>query len=166
MRAFLIPAELGNTAPLVIEHHRQRVIHSAGEGKGGRKSVPAPDRADLTADTARHGDCRRRPALEPHRRSKGSPASRGAAAPGRAGRWRSAADDGRLAGIAATASEPGDARRKAQRLRHLAGQHLPLAAEAFALRMVKPASCRPRRTKPAEVKVASVPPGRASAPWR
>ncbi len=34
---FLIPAELGNTAPLVIEHHRQRVIHSAGEGKGGRK---------------------------------------------------------------------------------------------------------------------------------
>jgi tRNA U34 5-methylaminomethyl-2-thiouridine-forming methyltransferase MnmC len=33
--------------------------------------------------------------------------------------------------------------------------------DGFAPAKVNPASCRPRRTKPAEVKVASVPPGRA-----
>ena len=39
VRAFFIPAKLGDPAPLMIEQHRQRVVGAAGEGKGGREKA-------------------------------------------------------------------------------------------------------------------------------
>jgi hypothetical protein len=144
----------------MIEHHRQGVIQAAGEGKcrreeaGQRRIVLAKQRIERAwrlpdAPSAGASSAQYKVTCQP-RRSSASESRALAIPPPIIAASRAGCRCGQTR-----------ARGDIQRPRHFAGQHFALAAEPFVFCMVKPASCRPRRTKPAEVKVASVPPGRA-----
>ena len=97
-----------------------------------------------------------------HRRSRASPASRDATRPAIAAHWRYRRRQSQQRVFRASAGKPRRTQHGQGGASITPGGISRLRPNPLLLRMVKPASCNPRRTKPAEVNVASVAPGRAS----